>query len=475
MKLRPYQEQLIFDIKQQLKKGIKSVCAVAGCGSGKSVVQGMISRSAAAKKNHVLFIVHRKELYSQIEETFTKCGVNFDYCKLGMVQTIVRQLDKIQKPDIIITDENHHCLARSYRKIYETFPNAILLGFTATPIRLNGDGLGDVYQEIVESESIKWLINNKFLAPYRLYSIKLANTDNVKIERGEYKKTDINQIMEDRKIYGDTVENYKKLAVGKKTIIYCASIESSRNTSAEFNSNGIVSAHLDGTTPKIQREETVNKFRSGEISILSNVDLFGEGFDVPDCECVILLRPTMSLSLYIQQSMRAMRYQERKEAIIIDHVGNCFRHGLPDQEREWSLEKKPKKKKRNSEDQEEKIRECPQCFAVIEINIKICPNCGHEFNASKKELEVEKAELQEISSDYMLKHAPYNYHKQIRKLSDLIKFAEFRNYKLGWVMMKLEENNNYVCTIEDFKYIQKQKKYKNPWWKHQADKYIKNT
>src|SRR5699024_4553628 len=263
--------------------------------------------------------------------------VNLDYVEFGMVQTIVRRLDKTKKPSLIIVDENHHSLAKSYRKIFDYFSDVPLLGFTATPIRLNGSGLGDVNDVLIEEVDAKWLIDNNFLSPYKYYAPKLIDTSTLKLNSmREFSSTSTDDAMSNV-IYGDVIKHYQELADGEQAIAYCHNVEASKQTAYEFSQAGIQAAHIDGNTPKNERDEIIGKFRSGEIKLLSNVDIIGEGFDVPDCSTVIMLRPTQSLSLYIQQSMRGMRYRPNKTSIIIDHVDNVRRHGLPDAERKWSL------------------------------------------------------------------------------------------------------------------------------------------
>ena len=370
MELRDYQTELINKIRSEIIKEKKTICAVLGCGGGKSVIQGMIAKSATQKKNEVLFIVHRKELCQQIENTFRTCGVDFTYCTVGMVQTLCRRVPKLKEPKLILVDECHHILSNSYRMIIDSFPQAVVVGFTATPVRMNEGGLGAVFESLVESVSTKWLIEHHYLAPYKYYGVELADTRHLHTKNGEFIPDEVERLMARSVIFGSTVENWKKFADGKKTIVYCSSINTSKATARAFQEAGIVAAHLDGTTGKAEREQTVEDFRSGKIKVLCNVDLFGEGFDVPDCEAVVLLRPTQSLTLHIQQSMRSMRYKPGKTAIILDHVGNYTRHGLPDEEREWSLKQKKKKKK-----SERYVKSCPNCFAVVPAGKTVCPHC----------------------------------------------------------------------------------------------------
>lgn len=462
MELRTYQTNIIKEIKRNLLK-YKKICIQAPCGSGKSVILAKIINDTTAKGNRVLFLVHRKELIEQIHNTLKLFNVNFDLVDLYMVQTACRRLEKMERPTVIITDENHHCLAASYVKIYKYFDDAFLLGFTATPIRLNGEGLEEIYNYMVLGPKIDWLIENKYLAPYKMYSIKLADTKDLHIRAGEYKKNEVKELMESNTIYGETIRNYLRLASGKKTIAYCSSIASSIETANQFNENNISAKHLDGNTPKNERAEAIQDFRDGKITVLTNVDLFGEGFDVPDCECVILLRPTKSLSLYIQQSMRSMRYKEAKTAIIIDHVGNCFEHGLPDADRNWSLKGKDKKEKNKI-----KIKTCPVCFAVIMPKTKECPYCGYIFEEpEKKEKTFQDADLQEITSKDILRAKRFSYIHELKTLREIIDFVEIKNYKPGLIYHQIKERNDIKITEDDLKRFQKLAGYKRGWWTHQ--------
>jgi superfamily II DNA or RNA helicase len=250
---------------------------VAPCGSGKSVVLSHIIDLSVKNGKNILFLVHRKELCEQIAKTLIDFNVDMSNIEIYMIQTACRRIEKIKKPDIIIVDEVHHILSTTYLKVINNFEDALLLGFTATPIRMNEGGLGKIFQSMVESVSVAWLIENKFLAPYKYFCIKLADFSNTKVKQGDYDKKEVNILMENNAIYGETLSNWENIAKNKKTIIYCSSIESSKSTTEQFKNNGYNAEHLDGTTPKKVREETIQKFRNGNIEILSNVDLFGEG------------------------------------------------------------------------------------------------------------------------------------------------------------------------------------------------------
>lgn len=440
MELRNYQEHLVNKIKIEIIKGKHAICCVLGCGGGKSVIQGTIAANANTKGNRVLFLVHRKELCEQIRDTFTACGVNWDLTDVGMVQTFTRHITDIKKPDIIITDECHLSTAKTYTRIYDAFPEALKLGFTATPCRLNEGGLGNVYDTLVEGVSTRWLIDNGHLADYRHYSLPLADTSGLHVRAGEFRQEEIIELMERKDIYGKTVETWKRIAEGKKTIVYCSSVESSKETAELFNENGIAAAHLDGGTGAEDRAETMRQFRAGKITVLCNCELFSVGLDVPDCECVVLLRPTQSLTLYIQQAMRCMRSDKNnpdKVGIIIDHVGNIFRHGFVDDNRNWSLDAKKRKS-----DNVVKIKECPSCYAVYSAEKPRCPNCGFEClivkqtTDKKKTVEVDLREVKRISD---IKALSYNEYSKCNTWDELAEFQKARGYKIQWTVRKAIE------------------------------------
>jgi superfamily II DNA or RNA helicase len=424
--LRPYQTDLIKSLKQAYRDGYKSPCIVLGCGGGKSVIVADIAKKTTQKGNHVLFIVHRQELCDQIRETFEWWGVNMDLCRIGMVQTITRRLAKIKPPTLIITDENHHSLANSYKRIYDYFPNAHRVGVTATPVRLNGGGLGDVNDKLIIGVSTKWLIDNSYLAPFDYFAPTITDLTGLHTQRGEFVAEEVVSKLNKAAIYGDVINHYRQLSDGKQAICYCASIEHSKNMAAQFNTAGIASAHIDGETLRSERNRIVSQFRSGEIKILCNVDLISEGFDVPDCNTAILLRPTKSLTLYIQQSMRCMRFKPGKRAVVIDHVGNYARFGLPDMDREWDLT--PAKKGIKKAENEVQIRQCPECF-YTHLPAPMCPHCGFVYPIKERTIdEIKDARLEQITGIVL----DYSTPEDCGTMDELQAYARNHNFKPGW-------------------------------------------
>lgn len=440
--LRNYQIDLVEGVQKSMLTGNKKVLVQSPAGSGKSITMAEIAKRATDKGNRVLFIVHRRELKEQIEDTFWSHGVNKELCHIGMVQTVTRRLEKFKnEPQIILVDEAHRSLAKTYLRIFDYFTHAYTIGFTATPSLLSGRGLGEYYEDLVIGKSVEWLIENGNLAPYKYYSVDLLDKNKLKHDStGDFSQSSITEAV-GNVMYGDVVSHYKRLADGKKTIIYCHSVESSKEIAKEFSGAGYSAMQVDGKTNQNIRKKAMEDFRNGEITLLVNAELYGEGVDVPDCEAVILLRPTESLSLFIQQTMRAMRYKPNKRAIIIDHVANYTRHGLPDTPRKWTLEERERKGNKKTVSDAIPIKQCPQCMSVMLSSISIC-ECGHEFIAERN-MEVEEAELVEITKDFTLQ-ANYIVTKSVDELSTMEELKAYRkakNYKPGWVYYQAKLKN----------------------------------
>lgn len=426
MELRPYQQ----DIKQRVREAyhsFKAPCVVLPCGAGKSYIIADITRSANLKHNRVLALVHKVELLEQLTQTFIDWGVDMNLCDIVMIQS---EVNRTYKPhdyyDLIITDENHHAPANSYIKIYNRFPNAKRLGVTATPVNY-GRGLITTNDTLIVGVSVQWLIENNYLSKFEYYAPKtLVEVSKLRTTAGDYNQQDILAQIDKPKIYGDTIKCYNKYANGLKTIAFCSSINHSKKTAEEFNNNGIPARHLDGKTDKETRKNIMNEFRSGSIKVICNYEIISEGVSVDDCSCCMLLKPTKSLILYVQSSMRCMRYQEGKTAIILDMVGNYARHGLPDTERKWSLEN-AKKKRYNVEEQDVKIRLCGKCLLVYSGTGRICKYCGYDNGKTQREIEEDKqAELEQI------KKAEKREVAKAVTLNDYKKIEKSRGYKKGW-------------------------------------------
>lgn len=437
--LHLHQLQLVNQARNELGKGNKSVLIVSPAGSGKSIIIGDIARRATEKGGQVMFLVHRKELVEQITETFEKSDVDMTQTTIMTVTRVKNRLGKLPKPTLIITDETHHSLAKTYKEIYDYYPDVAKLGFTATPWRLSGEGFEKIYDVMVEGPQVQWLIDNRYLADFDYYAPKLIDSKKLKkTSTGDFSNDSITKSLE-RKAFGDCVEYYRKLADGQQAILYAHSVEASKSLAEAFNLNGIPAAHADAKTPKKEREKIMADFKSGKITVLCNVDLISEGFNVPDCGVVILMRPTASLVLYIQQSMRGMRFKQGKRSIIIDHVGNIERFAPPNAYRNWSLEGRPKRKSKIREAELDKYVTCEVCSCVFDkTESDSCPQCGHEISVEKeKELEIDRSgKLEKIDTanfemvtNYVITKKP----EQLTSVEELKAYAKAKGYKPGWI------------------------------------------
>lgn len=454
--LRPYQLALKNKAREAFKNN-KRVILLAPCGSGKTVIASSIMQDAIKKGNKVWFIVHRSELMKQANDTLERYGIPKKNLEVYMVQSLAHKLDKIkEEPNLIIVDECQHSSSSTYRKIINQYPNAYILGLSATPTRLTGKPLGDIYETIISEVTAKQLIEMKYLADYSYYAPELnIDFNNIKIKAGDYDTEDVNRVMSKAKIYGDIIKTYKKLANNKKTILYCASIEYSKKMEKLFSENGYKIKHFDGTTPEKERQQIVEDFRNNKIQMLTNVDLIGEGFDVPDCECVLLLRPTQSLNLFIQSSTRCLRKNGDKKAIIIDYVNNIQKHGLPTMDRQWSLDKKVKEYDNENDDGTLRIRVCKECFSTFEGG-DVCPYCGAKYELTAIEIEnIKEVQLKKVEEEKELKRQQYlssvadkvQYYESVEQCTtwaELTEFAKMKNYKPGFAYVMAKRMGIFV-------------------------------
>ena len=436
LKLRDYQEELVNGIKQSMIAGNHSIIVQSPPRSGKTVVMAHIAKGATDKGNKVLFFSHRKEINEQVYKTFEANDVNMELVTIGGVQSLVRKLDKLPKPTIILIDEAHHSKASSYKKIIDYFPNAYKLLFTGTPVRLDGSGFDDIAEAIVLGKSVKWLQEHGRIAPFKYYAPLMINESALKKRAGEFTKGSVDETMK-TVIYGDVIKHYEKLAKGKQAIVYTHSVEVSENVSKAFNEAGYNSIAVSGKTPREARETAMRAFRNGDLKIMVNCELFTEGIDLPNVDVCIMLRPTQSLSLYLQFAMRALNPREGKTAIIIDHVGNVERFGLPNQDREWSLQGIVKKKQ-TAKIGEPTVRVCEKCFATFWSSERTCPDCGFTNPPTAKEIEImREAELTEINEQKQQKIKKrvetYITADMCRNMDELKEYRDQHGYKNGWV------------------------------------------
>ena len=407
-----------------------------------------IARRTTLKKNRVLFLVHRREILDQTITTFKKQKVDLKLTTLGMVQTLTRHIENIPEPRLIIVDEGHRALAKSYQRILKQFPKAIVLLFTATPHRTGRMQLDQIADDIIVGQSIHELTDKGFLAPFRYFQPP-NDFDSKLLKRGstgDFTNESMQQAMS-TKIFGHIVKQYKRIANGMQAVVYTYSVDSAIKIANEFNSEGISAVEVDGTTSKEKRDLAVRKFREQEIKILVNVNLFTEGVDLPNVDCVIMARPTASLALYLQFSMRCLNPRKGKTAIIIDHANNFKTFGYPDDDRDWKQAIKSGKQKNKSllTDSGISITTCDYCFAVVkasEVKNGKCPICGKpiKVHEAKPVSDVDLVEatkerqkaIHEIVKNDLLKSVANKSVSELHSLRELQAYAKLHSYKPGW-------------------------------------------
>lgn len=391
IKLREYQQDLYDKTVSAFRQGNKRVLVTVGCGAGKSYI---FAKMAEQTKGSVLVLTHRQELKEQTGRLFADNGIN---ARVEMILTEANRLGQHERPSLIITDEAHLSRSNSWMKVLDYY-DTHTVGFTATPVRLDGKPLGDIYSSLVTGVSVKWLIENHRLAPYEYYAPTVVETDGLRVQAGDYVVKDLEQLMSDRAIYSDVLKSWERLAKGQKTIAYCVSVKHAEETATMFRNAGYTAVEIDGATPPKKRAQIMEDFRNGKIMVLCNVGIISEGVSIDDVTCCLLLRPTESHALYWQQGMRAMRYQPGKIATIIDCVGNYTRNPLFDADVEWSLTQSLRKKPRISEEGDFLIRTCPKCFKVFKT-APACPYCGEEYPLHPREIKAHQdIELSRITA-----------------------------------------------------------------------------
>ena len=490
--LRKYQDQGVNAIRRCFLKLIFKVLYVLPTGGGKTVLFTYIAQRMASKGNKVMILVHRIELLRQTSSALAKFDVdhgminpeytpNYTHAvQVASVQTIINRLNYFAAvnwiPDTIIIDEAHHATAGSWRKVVAHFeqlnPKLTIIGVTATPIRTDGQGLGTahkgMFDELIAGPTPKWLMDEGYLVRAKVLSPpSKADTSSLKRGKGDFNKNDLESIMNKPTITGDAVDHYEQICAGVPTIVFCTTVKHTEQVAQEFRNRGYKFYAIDGTTDDDERKRVLQGLADGSVQGVCSCDLINEGTDVPAATCAILLRPTASLSLHLQQIGRVLRpvYAEgydlttvegrlaaiensdKKNAFILDHVGNVGsyvngefiqKHGLPVEEHQWTLDGEVKRRgKKKTEETPVKVQQCLSCFAVHEP-APVCPECGHVYIVKDRTPKKTEGQLKEITeADIKKKEARVEVGKS-QTLEELKAIARQRGYNSRWADIQFD-------------------------------------
>ncbi len=443
--LRDYQTEMVSNVRKALRT-YRNVIMQAPTGSGKTAMAAHMLANSAAKGKTGFFICHRQELVDQTAKTFDKAGLEYGYIANGYpvnyfkkiqicsIDTLKNRLAHAPVPGVCIWDEAHHLRAAGWTSVHNALDRSYHIGLSATPQRLDGKGLDDRFDFLVPGPSVRWLIDNGYLADYRLFSVPGVDMSSVHTRMGKYVVRETEAAMDKPTITGNIVNHWLQHANGRLSIGFAASRKMSEKYAEAFRHAGIPSVHLDGETPKQERRNKLQAFARRGVMVVWNVGLFGEGFDIAansgmdvTVGCMIDASPTQSLGAWLQRCGRALRPQDG-HAIILDHSGNAMKHGMPCQDRQWALAGREETNKKI--DESLPIRQCEECYHVHKPAPR-CPECGYLYPVQHRHIDEIEGELKELDPSKM--RSEQNLQQaQAKTLEKLKEIEQQRGHREGW-------------------------------------------
>ena len=460
VELRPYQHDAVAEFHRTVVDGKRRIILAAPTGAGKTIIgANIITDLIRDLSKSVLVLAHRREIIKQTAKKLLKARISHGIIQAGVP---ARPLERVQiasiqtlwmramhagsmdlpPADLVWVDECHHATARTYRKIIQSYPNAIVLGTSATPTRGDGRGLGGIFETIIETPQVAELIKQKYLVPTRVYAPVDPDLRGVETRQGDYVESQLDERMNRDALVGDTVEHWHKFGERRKTVAFACSVAHSLHIKDEFIKSGVRAEHIDGSTPKPERDATLARLERGEIDIVCNCMVLTEGWDMPDAGCCILARPTRKMGLYRQMVGRVLRPADDKpDCIILDHSGATYRHGFVEDDVIWTLDpdkraESPTHKKRGQHGS--RLHECRNC-GVVSVAGEACWNCGFLPQRSPRAVEIEDGELGLVGRDRHAHGKLYDPAERARWHAMLIWIGEERGYKPGWAAHKYKE------------------------------------
>lgn len=448
--LRSYQSIDVVRMRRAYAAGADRLCYVLPTGGGKTITFAFIVASATRRGRRVLILGHRQEIIEQISSALVDMGVHHGIIapshpathwpvQIASVAAFSRRLDPAAPPlfDLIVIDECHHATAASWRTILASYPSAKVLGVTATPARLDGAGMGDIFERMIIGPDVSTLTRNGYLVPATFFTpLRLPDLSDVRTRAGDYAVDQLSAKMSERSLIQRMVEDYKERCSGLSAVAFGVDRAHSEKMASALQDAGLRAAYVDGETGRDRRRKMIAALGTGELDVLCNCSLISEGVDVPAIGAAILLRPTKSLTLFLQQVGRALRPSAGKSrAIILDHAGNCLQHGLPETPRQWSLlAEKSRKKERHH------LMRCAACGAVSAPG-PFCTNCGappRPEAPSAVELWVEITKTPGLAGE--LRGMSYQQLLEFANTPEKARVVEFvRGFKRGWAWHRARE------------------------------------
>jgi len=475
MKARPYQDEAIRLIRKSLSTGHKRPVLQLPTGAGKTHVTSLILQMAIEKGSRVLFLAPRRELIFQASRAFsamkifngiimsgvkpTPANVQVESKDTLNVRAIQNDYMDMPEADLIIIDEAHLSITETYKKIIEHYHGKVIIGLTATPARSDGRGLGEVYDDLISPTTISELTELGYLCPVKYFAPDNPDLSGLKVQGGDYVKSELGGVMDKVELVGSIVSNWKRLAYGKSTVVFCSTMAHGRHVCEEFLANGIKAEHIDSETPKDEREGILKRVESGETTVVTNVFVMSYGIDIPRLEVAVLARPTRNISLFLQTCGRVLRTHPGKEyAMIIDHAG-ALENGFVDDYIPWSLDGrniKDAKEQDQKEKKEPKEITCGNCSTVFKA-MKACPSCGFEMIKKTEPIPYYEADLQEVvrlkESAMAKRNRDDTWETKVKFISELQLHAENKGYKQGWVVHKYKAKYSVLPWAKQLKRV----------------------
>jgi DNA repair protein RadD len=457
--LRPYQSEVVEAVEQIIPRTIARVLLVAPTGSGKTVIASEVIKRAVERYKRVLFLAHRREIILQTSRKLTAHGVRHGVIMAGieprpmepvqvasidtlLVRGIRSKAMELPPADLIVFDEAHRSRGRTREHLISLYPDAMLLGMTATPCRGDGRGLGNLFDTMVETPQVAELIKQGHLVPSRVYAPIDPDLRGVRTEKGDYVIGQLATRMNTDALVGDIVEHWLKYGESRRTVAFAVDIAHSVHIRDEFLHAGVRAEHLDGSTPIAERDAILARLEAGETQVVSNCMVLTEGWDMPEVGCCILARPTRQMGLYRQMIGRVLRPADGKaDAVILDHSGAVFRHGLPEDHVEWTL--KTDQRAQNPTHAARKagaapaLRECPSCHTIM-CTPPPCIHCDWMPKPRGRGVDFADGELGLVVNGEA--QAPqYSEGDCVTFFQQLRAVQQMRGYKHGWAAHKFKD------------------------------------